>query len=117
MKAAGLLREAARAGVTVRLAEGKAKVGGQPSPELLARLRERKMAIVAILRGDACRWCSEPLAWPRPVGVVFADGTSECMSCADQELERIWRAAERVTQSPDALTDPAELMLHPGELE
>ena len=115
MTAAALLREAAQAGVTVRLTEGKPKVGGSPKPELLARLRENKATIVEILKGDACRWCGTPLDWPRPAGITFADGTTECMACADAECERIWRAAERVTQSADARADPAEVMLR-GEI-
>jgi hypothetical protein len=41
-EAAALLREAAQVGVSVRLADGKAKVGGGPSPELLERLRAVK---------------------------------------------------------------------------
>lgn len=116
MTAAAVLREASQDGVAIRLADGKPKVAGNPSPELLARLREFKPAIIEILKGDACRWCGVPLNWPRPVGITFADGTAECMMCADAEVERIWRAAERATQSPDAHADPAELMLQPGGL-
>jgi hypothetical protein len=86
--AAAVLREAAQAGVKVRLAEGKPRVSGNPEPELLARLREHKVDVVAILSADRCRWCSEPLTWPEPVGVTFADGTAECMACADAEPDR-----------------------------
>ena len=49
------------------------------------------------------------------MGVTYADGTAECQPCADREVGRIVAAAERVTQSADALGDEAELMLH-GEL-
>ena len=70
-----------------------------------------KPELIEILRGDRCRWCGELLAWPRPVGVVFGDNTAECHRCADAECERIWRAAKRVTISPDALADPAEAIL------
>jgi hypothetical protein len=109
--AAALLREAAVAGISVRLADGKPKVSGNPSPELLARLRELKPAIVAILAGDACRTCGVALAWPRPVGVTFADGTAECHRCADDEAERLFDSGRRAVESPDALVDPAERMV------
>ena len=66
-------------------------------------------------RGDSCKHCGEPLAWPRPVGVILADGTAECMACFEREAWRILAAAERVVNSPDALADPAELMVR-GEL-
>ena len=115
MTAAALLREAAQAGVTVRLADGKPKVGGNPPPELLARLREHKAEIVEILKADRCRWCGEPLRWPGPAGVVLGDGLAECMPCVDREVGRIWASAERAVESPDALTDPAEVMLR-GEI-
>jgi hypothetical protein len=112
---AALLREAAQVGVTVRLVEGKPKVAGNPPPELLARLREHKPEIVEILKADRCRWCGEILRWPGPVGVVLGDGLAECMPCVDREVARIWASAERAVESPDALSDPAEVMLR-GEI-
>ena len=33
---------------------------------------------------DHCRSCGTPLAWPGPVGIIYADGTAECLSCADR---------------------------------
>ena len=92
MTAAALLREAAQAGVTVRLAEGKPKVAGNPPPELLARLREHKAEIVEILSADRCRHCGEPLAWPGPAGIVLGDGTAECQRCADAEVWRLFKS-------------------------
>jgi hypothetical protein len=113
--AAALLREAALTGLGVRLAEGKPKVSGNhPTPELLARLRELKPAIVAILAGDACRTCGVALAWPRPVGIAFADGTAECMRCCDDEVERLLTAGRRAI-NPALAPDPAEVMLR-GEV-
>ena len=109
MTAAAVLAEASRAGVSLRLVDGKAKVAGDVAPELLARLREHKAGIVAILAGDACRWCGVPLAWPQPVGFVLGDGSAECHACADRELWRLMAAADRAVSSPDALADPAEL--------
>jgi hypothetical protein len=114
--AAAALREATLTGVTLRLgADGKAKVGGDVAPELLAWLREHRSEIVEILSADRCRWCGEPLAWPGPAGIMLADGTAECMPCADGEVWRLMAATERAVASPDALADPAEVMLR-GEL-
>ena len=115
MTAAALLREAALAAVTVRLAEGKPKVSGSPSPDLLARLREAKAAIVTILKGGSCRTCGAALAWPRPVGVAFADGTAECMRCCDDDVERLLAAGQRAA-NPALAADPAEVTLR-GEVD
>jgi hypothetical protein len=60
---------------------------------------------------DRCRCCGDHLAWPGPVGVILSDGTAECMSCGDREVGRLRAAAERAVASPDALVDPAEVML------
>jgi hypothetical protein len=118
MKPAALLREARRAGISFSTQDGAVCLAAvtQPSPDLIAALREHKGDVIAILSGNACRWCGEQLAWPRPVGVTFADGTAECHACADAEIERLWLAAERVVASPDALADPAEVVLR-GEIE
>jgi hypothetical protein len=110
--AAALLAEAREAGVTLRLVEGAPKGSGCPSPELLARLRGAKPELVELLRGDRCCRCSGRLAWPGPAGLVFADGTAECMPCADGEVWRLLEAGRRAVGSPDALADPAEVMLH-----
>ena len=119
MTPAALLREAAQAGVSVRLSDGKPRVAGTPSPELLARLREAKAEIIAVLAGGACRQCGTPLLpAPAPRGslLVFGDGTAECMACADREVGRLFAAARRAVESPDALADPAEVMLR-GEID
>ena len=78
----------------------------EPPASLTRLIRDHKPGLIEILKGDRCRWCGELLDWPRPVGVVFGDQTAECMACADAEVERIWRAAERVTQSADARIQP-----------
>jgi hypothetical protein len=111
--AAALVREARTAGLELRLVAGAVKVRGQPEPDLLARLRGAKPEVTAILKGDACRTCGVPLAWPRALGVVFADGTAECMRCCDQEVERLLASGQRAA-NPDLASDPAELMLQPG---
>ena len=76
MNAVALLAEAHAAGVTLRLADGTPKVGGDPPPDLLARLRAHKAELVELLRGDRCRHCSERMAWPGPAGLIFDDGTA-----------------------------------------
>jgi hypothetical protein len=115
VSAAALVREGAAAGVTLRLVDGKAKVRGSPSPDLLARLREAKPEVVELLRGDRCRWCGDRLAWPGPAGIVFADGTAECMACADREVRRLLAAGQRAV-NPGLAVDPAEVMLR-GETD
>ena len=114
--AAELLREARASGAELALVDGNLKLRGALPSALRAALREHKVEVAAILAGNACYWCGAPLAWPGPVGVTFLDGRSECIRCADAEVDRIWRAALRVTSSPDALADEAELMLGPGGL-
>ena len=109
MSAPALLREAAEAGVNLRLVEGRPKMSGAPSPDLLARLRAHKEELTQILAGDRCRRCGERMRWPEPDGVVYADGAAEHHAC------RIWAANERALNSPDALADEAEVMLR-GEL-
>lgn len=115
MSAVAALAEAARVGVSLRLVDGKAKVGEDVPPELLARLREHKAEIVAILAGDRCRWCGVALAWPGPVGVTLLDGTAECHACADREVWRLMASADRAV-APALAADEAEVMIR-GEIE
>ena len=96
MSAAALLAEARADGIGLRLADGKPKVSGNPSPELLARLRAHKPELIE-------------------AGITFADATAECQPCADAEAWRLFEAGRRAVKSPDALADPAEVMLR-GEL-
>jgi hypothetical protein len=110
VSAPALLRAAAQAGVTLRLVDGKSRVSGVPSPDLLARLRANKDELTQILTGDRCRGCGERLDYQRDWNTrAFADGTGMCGPCYYLE------AAERALHSPDALTDPAEVMLR-GEI-
>ena len=113
--ASALLREVRGVGLSVRLDGGRLLAAANSPPELLARLRAHKAEIVEILRADRCRWCGEPLRWPGPAGVVLGDGLAECMPCVDRQVGRVWGAAERAVESPDALSDPAEVMLR-GEI-
>jgi hypothetical protein len=79
--AAALLAEAHAAGVWVRLTGAAVKVTDTAPPDLLERLRAAKPELVAILKGDRCVDCGTALAWPRPAGVVFNDGTAACLPC------------------------------------
>lgn len=116
MSAAALLRSATAAGVELALVDGVLKVRGALPDALRTALRERKAEVAAILRGDACRWCGSPLPWPYPAGIVLGDGSAECMACADREVWRLLAAADRVVNSPEALADPGELMIHGEDL-
>ena len=108
-----MFRAAAKLGVRLSVRGGfiEWEAEREPPADFLAAVAAVKPELIQILRGDRCRRCGEPLPWPRPVGMVFADGTSECMACADAEVERLWRAAERVTQSPVARADQAEALV------
>ena len=118
MSALATLHRAREAGVTLTLCGGRVDLAAAypPCAELLEALREHKAEIVQILNANACRLCGEPLAWPRPVGVILGDGTAECMGCFEAEAWRIVAAGDRVVNSPDALADEAELMLQAGGL-
>ena len=53
-------------------AQGRGQpAAGAAGPAARAQSRHRRDP-----RAIACRWCGEPLAWPRPVGITFADGTA-----------------------------------------
>ena len=86
MSAAALLREAAQVGVTLRLAEGKPKVSGSPSPELLGRLRAAKPELIEILDGTRCRLCGVTVSRPSHGLVTCDDGTVEHGWCRRQEM-------------------------------
>jgi hypothetical protein len=81
--AAVLLDEARRAGVHVYIEIGEVRLRAvaRPAPELLARLRAHKAELLALLRGDTCRRCGEPIQWPEPCGVIYGDGTAEHHAC------------------------------------
>jgi hypothetical protein len=111
MSAAALLAEARAAGLSIRLADKKAKLAGNPSPELLARLREVRAELIEILGGDRCRRCSERIAWPGPVGVVFGDGTAAHIGCFEEaEGERLMAAAARALVGVVGTSDEGEFL-------
>jgi hypothetical protein len=106
---------AAAAGVQLRVEpNGAVKVLARPSdvpPDLLAALREHKAELAAVLAGNACRWCGEPMGWPAPVGVVLGDDTAMHTRCGEEfHVERIKRLAENAF-SREAMADPAEIMI------
>jgi hypothetical protein len=86
----------------------------EPPVSLLCHIGDHKPELIQILRGDACRTCGAALAWPKALGLVFADGTAECMRCCDDEVERLL-AARRRAVNPALAPDPAEVMLR-GEV-
>ena len=97
MSAAALLAEAAAAGVRLALAaDGNVRATGPASPDLIAKLRAGKPELVELLRGYRCRHCGEPIGWPRPVGLVFGDGTAAHHACHERaETKRVRRLAGR----------------------
>ena len=96
MTAAALLAEVHQARVTLRLVDGKPKVGGNPAPELLGRLREHKAELVELLSGSRCRYCEAAIDWRQPSCIAFSDGTGAHLGCYEQaEVARLYAAAER----------------------
>lgn len=110
MSAARLLREAEAAGVRLRLAQGGAvKAAGTVSLELLARLRAQKAGLVAILRGDACRWCGAAVA--KPDGMTLGDHTIGHYTCYVADTMRRAEQALAPLPADDGGVDDAELMV------
>ncbi len=112
MSAAVALRaEAEATGVRLRLAgDGKVRASGAPL-EPLARLREHKAELAELLAGHLCRHCGGLIEDLRPGWLAFADGTAAHLGCHDRaEVERIKARAAKAL-SPEAATDPAELMV------
>lgn len=113
MTAVSLLAEAKAAGVTLRLVAGNPKVGGSPSPDLLARLRQHKPELVALLRGDACRYCGGAIDWTVPGARAFADELAAHNTCWEEaEIDRHFRHAE-LAVDPRFASDPNETVFGP----
>jgi hypothetical protein len=119
--AIALLAEARNGGFSVRLADGKVKVGGRAPPALLDRMRQHKADIADLLSGGRCRHCGEPVTaehYQHPGGsqaLPFADGSAAHLSCDDQVyVHRILAAAARAV-APGLDRDEAEITLR-GEL-
>jgi hypothetical protein len=84
---AALLAEARGAGLTVWLAGEEIRLRAPEAPpvELLARLCAAKAELLALLRGDTCRYCGRPILWPHPGAVAFGDGTGAHLLCYERE--------------------------------
>jgi hypothetical protein len=106
-----VLSAAKEAGIVLAVNGTELRLRGdrRPASELLDRVRQHKAELIEQLRGERCRRCGERMAWPGPAGVVYADGTAEHHAC------RIWAAADRALNSPDALEDEADVRLR-GEI-
>ena len=44
--------------------------------------------------GSRCRHCGLPMGWPRPVGLVFGDGTAAHHGC-DAQAEAVLRCGHK----------------------
>ena len=101
MSAVALLARARDAGVDVRVHGGDLRLRGKPDADLFQAIREAKPALVAILRGDTCRWCGEPMSWPGPAGVVEAAGTATASRLLPRvrvrPAARLWSPRRRIT--------------------
>jgi hypothetical protein len=130
-----LLAEVAEARAVLSVERGKLVSRGEVLPDgLVARLLAAKPAVVEALRRQdrqsrpagapkpaapdpsRCRYCGAFAGWPGPA-MAFADGSSAHVACYERaEVERLLAAARRVVESPDALADPAELLLRGEDL-
>jgi hypothetical protein len=114
-----LLDEAAVLGVTLCAADGFIDWSAKQAPPeaFLVRLAAAKPVLVQLLDGSLCRHCFERMDWRSGNSLAFGDGTAAHLTCADQlEVARLLAAGRRAVSSPDALADPAEVMLHAGPL-
>ena len=84
MTAAALLAEAEDSGVRLRLDDDRIAWRGRPTTELLARLRARKLELLALLRGDACRHCGTAIYWLSRPAVAYADGWGAHLECYER---------------------------------
>jgi hypothetical protein len=77
--------------------------------------RARRAEVPGLPTGERCRWCGGRVGWPRPVGLVFADGTAAHHACNDRpKAERVCRRPG-ADGSPESLADEAEVTVR-GEL-
>jgi hypothetical protein len=85
VSATSALAAAHLAGIRLWLAaDGRPMVAGSPETvpaALLQALRAHKPEIVAILRGECCRYCSGGLPPPPALAMGFADGTGAHVPC------------------------------------
>jgi hypothetical protein len=106
-----LLVSAAAAGVRLTLEGGKIRMVAAPVPPaaLVTALRQHKPALVALLRGERCRCCGEPISWARPEAVAFADSTAAHLACYEAtEVERLLEAGRRATKGAVLTNDDGD---------
>jgi hypothetical protein len=115
-RAAAILVVAQTAGAVLCMERNKLKV--RNSVRLPAAVRAdldaHWRAVAALFSGDHCRYCGRLIDW-RNEGLVFADGTGAHVACEDRRHAELARRQAARALTPDALADPAELMIR-GEL-
>ena len=113
---AELLGELVAAGAGPRAVGDRLCIAVPPDqlpPELLARARAAKPELIALLRHAlTCTCCSSTPARAEIGGFDLAGW--RCNACLTEA--GLLAAGERAVAAPDALADPAELMLRPGGL-
>lgn len=117
--AAELLRRAHVEGVAIWREGERVRFAASrpPASDLLDGLRRAKAEVLALLSGERCRFCAGPLDWSGPGAIPFADRSAAHLTCADRaEVARLLAAGRRAVESPDALSDPAEVTLRGEEL-
>lgn len=115
------MAEVQLAGVRLRLIDGVVKIKGTPSHDLLARVREYKTEIIAILSCQACIDCDAvPVAFE--LG-GFGTGWWRCSTCLKRHLylsdlrkSKRLEAAGYVEKNSTTSTNPTAIMLPRGLL-
>lgn len=55
-----------------------------PPATFVEALRAHKPALLALLRGDRCRYCGSAVDWHRPNNVAFVDRTGAHLECYER---------------------------------
>jgi hypothetical protein len=84
-------------------------------PGLVERLRAHKPELSELLRGERCRRCGGWIENRRPGWLAFGDATVAHVVCEDRWHAELARRQAAGAFTPEALADPAELMIR-GEL-
>ena len=125
MIAAALIAEAAAVGVEFYLAGGALRYRGKLPEPLFARLWPEREAVRGLV-AERCRGCcTRCVASPRSAEIGGADLNGwicdRCLARAgllelvpERQVARLLAAGRRAVESPDALADEAEVMLHGG---
>jgi hypothetical protein len=115
-RAAAILVAAQTAGAVLCMEGNKLKVRNSVRLPAAVRadLNAHWRAVAALFSGDHCRCCGGLIDWRRD-GVAFADGTAAHVLCEDRWHAELARRQAARALTPEALADPAELMIR-GEL-